>query len=439
MTSTEFIEKIRKEDNIIINSAIEQAFELAEFSNKNLFITGSGGVGKSVFIKSFTKHTSKSVAVVAPTGVAAINVKGQTIHKFFNFPIGIIDSTIRPSRKFLDIWASFDTLLIDEASMVRSDVFNAIDTVMKKTAKSQKPFGGKQVILVGDPFQLPPIVSKEESEAFSMFFSSRWWFNLIENSGFSIIDFNEVFRQKDRTFISILNRLRTGTHTDMDIKYLNSKFGSTPSSNAITITTTNKKADSINAINLSKIKAKEETFVGELNGNFDKSNVIAPLYLTLKVGAKVMVLRNDSSTGLVNGSIVYVTEINKKEKYVMVKRPDSDTQLKVCEATWEQYSYDVIGGKLSKVESGRYKQIPLKLAYACTAHKTQGCTFDDIILDFDRGIFESGQAYVAISRVRSIEGLHLAHPLKLGDFWVDKEVQSFFNKDNDQHGCQQRV
>ena len=422
----EFITKILSSNpEVTITSELSQAFELAEFSKHNLFITGCGGSGKSLFINSLVQNTSKKIVVLAPTGVAAVNVEGQTIHSFFKFPIGILDKNVKVSDQFKKLWKTFDVLLIDEISMVRADLFGAMDTVMKKAAGNSKPFGGKQIILLGDLWQLPPVVPKQEQDIIKLLHKSRWWFDSVDVSSFSIVEFTKVFRQSDARFIDSLDRFRRGIHNPNDLAYVNTRLSNTTPAHAITITTTNYKADLINQANLKKIQQPLITIKGTTEGTFPESAMVTPKELQLKLGAKVMVLLNIKSEGLHNGSIVYISKIDKEKETVEVKDPLDGCFKVISKATWKQYAYTYDNDSLDKTVSGTYTQLPLKLAYSSTIHKIQGCTFDEAIIDFDRGVFEAGQAYVALSRVKSLNGLHIRKPIKHSDFIIDANVKRF--------------
>ena len=424
-TENEFMDLIRDSENITIHPALKEAFRIAEFSNENLFVHGGGGSGKSLFVKCLEKYSSKKIVIVAPTGVAAVNIGGQTAHSFFRFPIGILDGKQSPSQRLMDLWESFQILVIDEISMVRADMFNAIDKTMRRAGDKKKPFGGKQVIILGDIYQLSPIVGGSERTAFFEMYKSKWFFNsdLIET--FHKVEFTEIFRQSDSTFIEVLNNCRTASISVKDLRLLNSRYNQKISENAVVITTTNAKADAINMTKLAQIKSKKYTFEGYVSGNFPENQMLAPKILELKVGAKVMVLRNLPKLGLVNGSIVYVREVREDECVMVAADMKSESFIMLEPCKWEQYSYEYYDGQLQKEVSGSYMQIPLKVAFSITIHKSQSATFDEATIDFDGGVFATGQAYVALSRVKSLEGLYLKQLIKSSDFKVDPEVHKY--------------
>lgn len=419
---TTFIQEILT-DGIEIDSNLEQAFLQAEFTNNNLFITGKAGTGKSVFVNKFVKFSNKSVVVLAPTGVAAVNVQGQTIHSFFQLATGML-TEVHASSALRKMWNTFDTLIIDEISMVRVDLFSAVNQCMQQVGDHEKPFGGKQIILIGDIYQLPPVVIKDELSVLLDLYPSRWWFDSPNIGNFSVIELDKVYRQKDVNFISVLNNLREGSHSKQDIDFINDNTRmNTLSSSVVTITTTNAKAELINTTKLTQIKAKEHVFYGSVTGTFPDGCKIAPQILKLKVGARAMILRNHLKDGIYNGAIVTVTDITDNAVIVVDKNKREHI---INRESWFHYVYKVNQGVLEKTIDGTYIQYPLKLAWGLTAHKVQGITFDEAIIDFDRGIFECGQAYVALSRVQTLGGIQLIKPIKHTDFKVDKDVQRFF-------------
>ena len=429
MTNEEFFKQICDgEPEFVLTDEIRAAFECAEFTDTNMFITGSAGTSKSTFLKMMTKYSSKKIVVVAPTGIAAINVGGQTAHSFFRFPIGILDGKQSPSTLLMESWESFSILYIDEISMVRADMFNAIDAVMRRAGDKKKPFGGKQVIISGDLWQLPPVVGRNEKEIFTEMFKSRWFFANESADSFRTFEFHEVFRQSDKGFVSLLNRFRKGTHTYADIAAMNTRR-SDRVCDALVLTTTNAKADTINSERLDRIKSKLYRFTGRITGKFPESNMSAPMNIELKVGAKVIVLRNYPKLGLANGSVRYVRSVDEDGEYIMIsKSMEDDTQVwqKLEKAVWEQYEYVFEDKTLYKEVVGSYIQLPVKLGFAVTIHRSQGLTVDEAVIDFDRGIFECGQAYVALSRVRSKDGIYLRQPLNMHDFKIDKDVRDYF-------------
>jgi ATP-dependent exoDNAse (exonuclease V) alpha subunit len=427
----DFINKIRREDGIDINPELREAFIRAEFTKQNIFVTGSAGVGKSVFIRTLCTHSRKRIIVLAPTGIAALNVQGETIHSFFGLGFGVLDGFPQLSRKLTETFNDFDMIIIDEISMVRSDVFNAINLALQTVdSKDKRPFGGKQIIVIGDMFQLPPVLLSNEKDIIHDLYGSRWWFDAKNIGNFRYIELVKVYRQSDEYFINLLQNFRYGVQTEEHIDEMNKRLSDQQDKDAILVTTVNKKADLLNDQRLRELEGQEHIFYGETKGNFPKSGKIAPELLKLKIGARMMCLRNLRDTNLVNGSLVDVVDIsedlNTGDTLIIVKDIRDRKEYSIHKVKWESYEYLYTGRKVTKTVSGEYTQYPLKLAYACTIHKGQGCTWDKVVIDFDRGVFECGQAYVALSRSRTFEGIHLKAPVKMNDFWVDDRVMEYF-------------
>lgn len=419
-----FITSIKAINNIDINDELKEAFIHAEFSNKNMFVSGSAGTGKSVFINSLCKTSRKKIAVVAPTGIAAINVGGQTIHSFFKLPIGILDDKIYPSEKVSSMIKFIDTIIIDEISMVRADLFNAINVLMQKcTLNFNAPFGGKQIIIIGDILQLPPILQTEERKTYEQIYKSRWFFDSPDIGSFKTIIFKKIYRQSDENFRKLLNKFRFNRFDNDDLKLINKRFIKADEE-CIHVTSINRRADEINGEKLMMIDSQPFKYNGSIYGSFPESNLPAPLNLVLKVGARVMVTRNVPDIGAVNGTIGTITALNEENIFL----EDSKRSYKLKREQWENYKYDIIGGKLKKEVAGIYEQFPVKLAWAITIHKSQGQTFDKTLIDLGNGAFESGQAYVALSRARTLEGVFLSRPLRKDDFIVDLDVIRFLHR-----------
>jgi ATP-dependent DNA helicase PIF1 len=415
------VDIIRQNDSSIeINDDMEQAFIKAEHTDENFLILGSAGTGKSTFIRSFMDYSSKKIALLAPTGVAAVNIGAQTIHSFFGFKIGILDE-VWPSKKAREIVDSIDTFIVDEISMVRCDLMSAMDRALRICAGSSKPFGGKQIIVVGDLFQIPPVLRSDEEGHFKMRYKSRWFFDADHMDAFGLVVFKKIYRQVDEGFKMVLNRCRLGKPTDDDIKYLNERLYEETDEDAVVITTINKAANDINRMNLDKIKSPELTFTAYTTGTFNESMFPVEETLRLRLGARVMICRNNQEQAIFNGMVGYVTAINYDKITVDV----DGSEKYVYKEQWENYVYELINSKLEKKVAGTFTQFPIKLAYAVTVHKSQGTTLDTALIDSGYGFFEAGQAYVALSRVRAYEGLFLAKPLKKADFRVDTDVLKY--------------
>ena len=426
----------------------KQAFELVAHTNQSFFLTGRAGTGKTTFLKNIQTLTDKQFIVVAPTGIAAIVAGGVTIHSFFGLDLNVQgpkDHGKNFTEEKIEAVRACDTIIIDEVSMVRCDIVDAIDRTLRIITRSCLPFGGKQVIFSGDMFQLPPVLrSGAETEAMIEYYGTDVPFffkaHVFDNLTLPTIEFVKVYRQDEQLFLNILNNVRHGVCTAQDIRELNSRCIEPESIDdpIISLTPFKETAQRINEQHLAEIEQKEFTFTGTIDGKFGKKgkdgsikeeNLPAPMNLILKVGAQVMFTRNDPSHRWVNGTLGTIVELNDKEIKVRVGNDIHDVGCVV----WESYEYefDKEKKKLNKETVGSFTQFPLKLAWAITIHKSQGLTFDKMILDLSRGTFAAGQLYVALSRVRTLDGLYLTRPVKYSDIKKDDEVLAFTSKFND--------
>lgn len=425
------------------NPEAMKAFELLEKSTQNLFLTGKAGTGKSTFLRNWLIHSKKKCAVLAPTGIAAINVEGQTIHSFFLLeprayrpfePTQLFPTYKNKRAKLLD---KVDVIVIDEISMVRADLLTAIDISLKKHMRSAEPFGGKQMLFIGDLFQLPPVVNSsnaDEQEVISQYPSKYFFDAAIDGIEFNTIELKRIYRQQEeeRVFIEMLNRIRHGKVTQRLLDFVNQRVMEMDEllEKVITISTRNYKVNHINDAELAKLDGEAHSFTGERKGTFERKrehDLPAPEKLTLKSGARVMFTKNDLEKRWVNGTLGTVIAINDKEIEVEL---DSGGSEKVTPVTWEdnKYAWNEKEKVVDKTTVGEYKQYPLKLAWAITIHKSQGLTFDKVLIDLDRGAFDTGQAYVALSRCTSLEGIWLSVPIKARDIMVDERVVEFMEQ-----------
>jgi ATP-dependent DNA helicase PIF1 len=428
--------------NIEINEDFARALELLENSIKSVFITGKAGTGKSTLLQHFRQNTSKSVAVLAPTGVAALNVKGQTIHSFFRFPTTITPQAVskkKPSESFMKMLKKLDALVIDEVSMVRADMMDCIDEALRFCLQNKSPFGGLQMVFIGDLYQLPPVVAgKEERELFKSYYDSPYFFDakVFKNFDMEFIELEKIYRQKDNDFIELLNKIRNNSIEEHDIKRLNSRLNVDFDENSeefyITLTTTNAAADAINSKKLSQIDAPIKTYSAEVKGDFDPKHYPTALNLALKEGAQVMMLNNDSSGYWVNGSVGKIVSIEIDEEggdFLVVELSDGKI-VEVYPYTWEvsRYFYNKEENILDSESIGSFTQYPVRLAWAVTIHKSQGKTFDRVVIDIGRGAFAHGQVYVGISRCTSFEGLVLKKPILKKHIWMDWSIVKFLTR-----------
>lgn len=418
----------------------QKAFDLVAYTNTSLFITGKAGTGKTTFIKGIQEIVDKNFIVLAPTGIAAMNVGGQTIHSFFGLPFEAIgpDTELEVSREKRDVLKHTDTIIIDEASMVRCDWVDGIDRFLRSLMKTHLPFGGKQMLFVGDLFQLPPVVVYGSATADmlqDMYGSGTPYFykaNVMKRMNLPKIEFQKVYRQKDLHFLEILDRMRLGENTNEDLDILNEHVSSNDKVGdfAVILTAFVKMADGINEKKLDDIDAEEFCYQGDIEGDFRIQDTPVPMELRLKVGAQVIFCRNDFGHGLVNGTIAKVVELS--EDHIRVVLEDG-RKINVEKMVWEKRE-SIYNKETKKVETeiiGSFTQYPLKLAWAITIHKSQGMTFDRMHFDLTRGTFAPGQAYVAISRMRSLDGLTLSNKIRHHHILQNTEIKAFANSFND--------
>lgn len=418
----------------------QKAFELVANTNVSLFITGKAGTGKTTFIRATKKIIKKNFLVLAPTGIAAMNVRGQTMHSFFGLPFEVIgpETQLEVSLEKRRILEHTDTIIIDEASMVRCDWVDGIDRFLRSMMRTHLPFGGKQMLFVGDLFQLPPVVkcgSFDDYMLQDMYGSGTPYFykaNVMKRMNLPKIEFQKVYRQEDVDFLEILNRMRIGENTEEDLDILNRHVSSNDEVGdfSVTLTAFVKMADSINEQKLYDIDEDEFNYEGKIDGDFRAQDSPVPTNLRLKVGAQVIFCRNDQANGFVNGTIAKVVKLD--DDYIKVAL-ENGREIVVEKMTWESREsvYNMITKKIESEVVGTFTQYPLKLAWAITIHKSQGMTFDRMHFDLTRGTFAAGQAYVAISRMRSLNGLTLSNKIRKGHILQNAEIKAFANSFND--------
>lgn len=398
------------------NHEQQLAYELIANTNSSFFLTGRAGTGKTTFLHNVQKLVGKQFITLAPTGVAAILAGGDTIHSFFGLPMEVCtpDTCGKMNEARILTLLHADTIIIDEVSMVRCDVMDAIDYTMRKALRNNMPFGGKQMIFVGDMFQLPPVVDNGANKNWlkDLYHTDDFFFyksNAIKRMRLVKVEFQKVYRQDDEHFLHILENVRLNKVTPEDIMHLNTRVRvpSDKNESVITLTSINRIADNINLQRLEEIEAEEFVYEGTVDGTFEEKRFPVEQKLRLKVGAQVMFTRNDQQKRWANGTLGKVTKLTKDE--ISVTLNNDETYVVPC-CTWESYSYDYNKEerKMKKELTGTFTQYPLKLAWAITVHKSQGMTFDKLLLDLSRGMFAAGQLYVALSRVRTLEGLYLS-------------------------------
>lgn len=391
---------------------------LNQDSKKVLFITGKAGTGKSTLLDYFRMHTEKNVAILAPTGVAALNIKGQTIHSFFKFKPAVDLANIkRLTKAKRKIYSCLDMVIIDEISMARADIIDCIDLFLRLNRENESTaFGGVKVVFFGDLYQLPPVISSEEEEVFLQNYLSPFFFcaNVFNNTKLEIFELKTVYRQEDENFIQLLNNIRLGTLSQEEIDLLNKRvvsFLDEPIVEYVVyLTTTNRQANRYNQKYLNRLSGEIKIFPAQIEGDINPSYFPAPLFLELKVGAQVMLLTNDPFRRWVNGSVAKVVDM--EEDIIWVEMEDGRIE-GISHFCWDIFRY-VLNHQQQRLQVeciGRYKQFPLKLAWAITIHKSQGKTFERVILDPGENMFAPGQLYVALSRCRSLQGIWLTRPI----------------------------
>jgi len=427
-------------------SELKRAFDFAEHTNRNIFLTGKAGTGKTTFLHHFKKASSKRMIVVAPTGVAAINAGGMTIHSFFQMPFGphfpkeallqrSSQTVKKMSRRKKEIMQKLDLLVIDEISMVRADLLDGIDEVLRKYKNHLLPFGGVQLLMIGDLQQLPPIVPNDEWELLKDYYDTLFFFGsrTLRQTGYISIELTHVFRQNDDAFIQLLNQIRDNTLDDETLEILNQKyqpdFCASENDGYIILTTHNKQAKSINTAKLDTITQEEYASEADVSGDFPQHAFPTDSNLILKKGAQVMFVKNDPSNDKLyyNGKIGKVVKITDKNIYVKCSEDLEDIEVKKQEWSNINYSIDPETGEIKETVNGTFTQYPLKLAWAITIHKSQGLTFEKAIIDASSA-FAHGQVYVALSRCKSLDGIILISPISRKSIKHDPGVLYFMNQ-----------
>lgn len=398
-----------------------------------IFVTGGGGTGKSTFIRYINSRFNGKVLKAAPTGIAALNIEGKTVHSLFRMAPKLLtadDIEVLPAHQ-IKLYHNADVFIIDEISMVTSNMLDAVNIFLQKNLRSKKPFGGKTLILVGDMFQLPPIVGSNVSDIYYKMYDTAYFFgaNIMQEVNFEFIELQKVRRQKDEVFIDILSNIRVGTNIEKSIKILNEncRIQVEPDDGAVVLSPRNSEVDVRNNTELRRIRGVPEvSYTGVIMGKFKNDRLPSPIFLDLKVGAQVQFTQNNPEINVVNGTIGKVVELH--EDYVIVKLLDTKELVTVKRAIWEEYDYKFNEYKKSidSVVSGTYEQIPLKLAWASTIHKSQGNTLDKVHIDLGAGCFATGQLYVALSRCRTLNGITLSREISVDDVQVDHSIVSFY-------------
>ena len=427
------------------NKEFKYALDCVQYTNQLIYLTGKAGTGKTTFLKYLRKVTSKKMVVLAPTGVAAVNAKGQTLHSFFHIPISLFVpddrrlnqdfyETFRYKSDRIKMIRNLELLVIDEVSMVRCDLLDVVDIILRRIRKKNNiPFGGVQVLLIGDTFQLPPVVTPNDWSVLYRFYDSEFFFSAKAMSKVKplYIELKKVYRQKEQEFIDVLNRIRVGKHNNSDIHLLNTRLdvdsSSAKSDNYITLTTTNARADSENSKKLEALPSESAFFKAQITGNFPENNYPTDSNLELKVGTQVMFIKNNWVKGYFNGKIGKVSKFNDESITVDITDEHNEiVPINVEPFTWENvlYAWNEEEKTIEETVTGTFKQYPLKLAWAITVHKSQGMTFEKVIADVGWS-FAAGQVYVALSRCTSMNGLILKSRITPQAIKTDSRVIAF--------------
>jgi len=415
-------------ENLIITDEFKGLINKIENSNDNMFITGKAGCGKSTLLEYFRQNTIKKYVILAFTGITAIKARGKTIHSFFKFPPRLIISKDIKTFRDKKLLNELETILIDEASLVRADLLDAIDKSLKKNRKSKDPFGGVQIILIGDLFQLPPIVGGAERAIIEKSYKGPYFFNskIFKKAEIKAYELTKIFRQSDEKFINLLNKIRISKIEDNDLTLINTRVQDDNfkvPKGVILLSPKNSKVDDVNNKNLELINSPQFEFNAEIKGNFKENEYPVEKNLRLKVGTQIMLVKNDNSTPQrwVNGTIAI---ISKLEKYKISINIDENIY-QVSKEKWDKFEYKVTGKKIIPSVVATYTQYPIKLAWAATIHKCQGQTFKNVCIDMDEGAFTHGQTYVALSRATEINGIFLIKKITYSDLIFDKRVYEF--------------
>lgn len=420
-------------DSVKLSGEQQKIYDIIENSNSNVYVTGKAGTGKSLLLEYFVGHTRKTVAVVAPTGIAALNIGGMTIHSFFKFPPDVINpKNVNVDYKTREILRNIDAIVIDEVSMIRVDLMEGISAKLQIARRDDRPFGGCQMIMFGDLYQLPPVVTDGQLMRYLVHnYGGIYFFNApsVEKTDLQIYELGNIFRQKDPEFRSILNSIRNGDGSPEVLSKLNVRTSiQIPETGFVTLAGTNSTVSRINHRKLDALQGAEKSYEAEISGDIKESAFPTERKLRLKVGAQIMMLKNDTMKPRrwVNGTLGVVVRLGVDSIRVNI----DGVEHTVNRETWQKikYEYDHEERKLKKIPVSEFTQLPVRLAWAITIHKSQGQTYESVAVDMSDGAFAHGQTYVALSRCKSLEGLYLKSAIRPEDIIIDQDVIDFMKK-----------
>lgn len=440
------------------NPEFQNALRLIQYTRQSVFLTGKAGTGKSTFLKHVCKVTKKKYVVLAPTGIAAINAGGSTLHSFFKLPFHPLlpddpnfqgkklHDTLKYSSDHRKLIQNIELVIIDEISMVRADIIDFIDKVLRIYSRNMRePFGGKQVLLVGDIFQLEPVVKADEREIISRFYPNPYFFSarVFQEMELAAIELTKVYRQTDKVFVGVLDRIRTNTAGSADLQLLNTRCNAPihkgENDMYITLATRRDTVDHINEQKLAELPGKAVKLQGEIHGEFPENSLPTLMELIVKPGAQVIFIKNDQEKRWVNGTIGTISGLS--DDGIMYVVTEDGKEFDVHKESWSnvRYRYNETEKKIEEEELGTFIQYPIRLAWAITVHKSQGLTFSRAIIDFSGGVFAGGQTYVALSRCTSLEGIQLKREITRADIFVRPEIVSFSHRFNNEQAIERAM